>query len=137
MKLRNIMQGIAVHGDNVREFSVLDGAYILRMSNQVGGIESRRADRLRRCHAKTHHDGELSSVITMRINAGIRSEGHLHAGLERLLKCLALNAAYHFLFIDVLLRKSKLDCLSEQEIVVVDVHVEVTAVFLGETNVFI
>src|SRR5580698_6892561 len=91
----------------------------------------------RRSHTIHHHVVKLLGVVPMRIHTSIGSEGHLHPSLPRAPKRFALLAAHTTFFVDLLLRQSKLRCLLQNVIVVINVHHEEGTALLRHSNTLI
>ena len=80
---------------------------------------------------------ELLGVVAVRVDAGIGSERHLHAGLEGFPEVLALGTSDAALFFYELFGDAEVFRFSEDVVVVVDVHNKVGAVLFGEANPFV
>ena len=67
----------------------LDGPDLAGQSEQVGGVDRRRLDRLDRGHSELDHQLELVGVAAVLGHAGVGAEGDLHARRIGLLQRLA------------------------------------------------
>ncbi len=94
-------------------------------------------DGLRRSHAELHHVEKLFGIVTMRINASVSTEGHFGSGFDGFLEVFPLHAAHHFFFLYIFFRQSELNGFAENVIVVVDVHVQICAMILGQADSFV
>ena len=77
----NVLQGIATHRDDVRQFSRYQGTQILIAAQDLGGIQRRSLDRLQRRHAGLDHVAEFHGVLPMGEDTGIGAERDFYAVL--------------------------------------------------------
>ena len=133
----NILQRVGGHGDQVGKLACLDAAYVLGPSNQISGVAGCSANCLGWSHAELHHVEKLFAIVAMRINTGIGAKCHLDSGLDGSLKALSLQSPYHFFFVNIFLRQTELLRLTQNVIVVIDIHHQIGAAFFGQADPFI
>ena len=133
----DVLERIVVNGDEVGEVTRTQFADVSGPADEIGGADGSSLDGLRGAHAVLHHVVELLRVVAVRVNAGVRAEGHLDAGLEGFAEVITLGLAESAFLGGELFRDAEVPGFAENVGVVVDVHDEVGAVLLGEADAFI
>ena len=85
----DVFERAFIHGDDVCALALFDGAEVIELAQQLGGMVSRRFDGFHGRHAGFHHVLELQRILAMRKHAGVRTESDGHASLIRLREGLA------------------------------------------------
>src|ERR1700722_15680225 len=108
------------------------GANVLRAAERLGGRDCSRLNRLHGRHAPGDHRDKLLRIIAVWIYTAVGAEDHLHTcslgGAER----LALLATNHPLLVHGFLEHAILLAFREDVVVIVDIHVEISPVLLGQ-----
>src|ERR1700693_5776246 len=94
----HVRKRIAADGDEVGIVACFERSNLVGPAQEIRGIDGGGLYGVERLHAPFDPLAKLSRVVAMRVDAGIRSESHLRAGLKSMAEIFTLEAA-DFLFL--------------------------------------
>src|SRR6267378_7089106 len=133
----NVFERIPRNRDDVRVFPGLEGSEQIRLAQQIRSAARGGLNGLHRRHAVLHHERKLAGVDSMRANARIRSERHLHSRAHGLREIAPLNLAQVAVVFQEIRRRLVFLRGVLDAFLVVNIHVEVGAMLLGKGDAFV
>src|SRR6266478_2129161 len=130
-------QRVTADSDEIGVVACFERADFVGPAKEIRGIDGGSLDGVERLHAPFGHFAELSRVVTVRVDAGIRAEGNLCAGLESVAEIFTLQAADFLFLFDGFGKHSRFRAFLQNEVIVVNVEDEVGGVLLGEGYTFV
>src|SRR5262245_46692249 len=104
------------------------------MPKQVSRTRRRRLDRLHRCHSIVHHKSKLLRTAPVWAYPEVSAEDHLYTRRYRLAKVLQVLLAYCAIMLQKVERDRSLPTCFLDALFVVNVHIQVRAVFLRQRD---
>src|SRR5216684_5554239 len=89
----HIRKRITTDGDEIGVAARFQRADFVSPAKEIRGIDGGGLDGVERLHAPFDHLAKLSRVVAVRVDAGIRAESHLRAGLKSMAEIFTLQAA--------------------------------------------
>src|ERR1700693_5600639 len=81
---------VAAHGDEIGVVAAFERADFVSPAKEIRGIDGGSLDGVERLYAPLDHLAELSRVVAVRVDTGIRAEGNLCAGLKSMAEIFTL-----------------------------------------------
>src|SRR5579862_7473984 len=133
----DVVERVVGGGDDVGVFAGLDAAENFGFAEQVGGAGCGGLDGLHRCHAVLHHESELADAAIVFAHACIGAEAELHTSVQFFREILALLFAEIAIVFEKVGGHAAVFAFLLNALVVVDIHIEISAVLFGERDAFI
>src|SRR5882672_1690346 len=128
---------VAAEGDEIGVVAGFERANLVSQAKEISSIDGGGLDGVERLHAPFDHLAKLSRVVAVWVDAGIRAERHLRAGLKGVAEIFTLQAADFLLFFDGLGEHSCFRAFLQNVVVVVNVEDEIGAMLLGKGDAFV
>src|SRR6266403_1531905 len=138
-RFENVYVGekVATDGDKIGIVACFERTDFVSPAKEIRGIDGGGLDGIERLHAPFDHLAKLSRVVAVRVDAGIRAESHLRAGLKSMAEIFTLQAADFLFLFDGFGKHARFRAFLQNVIVVVNVEDEIGAVLLGEGDAFV
>src|SRR6266404_541547 len=138
-RFENVYVGekVATDGDKIGIVACFERTDFVSPAKEIRGIDGGGLDGIERLHAPFDHLAKLSRVVAVRVDAGIRAESHLRAGLKSMAEIFTLQAADFLFLFDRFGKHARFRAFLQNVVIVVDVEDEKGAVLLGEGDAFV
>src|SRR6266481_7192092 len=112
-----VRKRITTDGDEIGVVAAFERANFVSPAEEISSIDGGGLDGVERLHAPLDHFAELSRVVAVRVDAGIRAEGDLCAGLESVAEIFTLQAADFLFLFDGFGKHSRFRAFLQNEVI--------------------